>query len=286
MNPEFNFSSFITSSFLKWLLAGMFVTGFLSYFVTSPAFIKPMYRSEAIIYVPLTLFTQQFEQQGIGFGSNPEIDGHIQILRSTQLLDSLDQQFDISGNWNMNVSDDQGRNRFYQKIQSRIDISKTRYGSVSISVKDHDPDRAAEMANTIARLGDVIKEDILLENRLNAYHFARELFEQKESEIIVIEERLKMDENERELHSPGTESFRQRTFYEAELWELTARKNQYEKLRKSLETPLPRSYIVSPAIASHAPSWPPRILITIGAILTYIIIVLFIQIIRKDAQNR
>jgi len=286
MNPEFNFTSLFTSSFLKWLLAGMFITGLLSYIVTSPAIIKPMYRSEAIIYVPLTLFSQQFDQQGIGFGSNPEIDGHIQILRSTQLLDSLNQQFDISGNWNMNVSDDQGRNRFYQKIQSRIGISKTRYNSVSVGVKDHDPDRAAEMANAIVRLGDVIKEEILLENRLNAYRFARELYEQKQSEILTIEEGFGRLTDERESQTPGTESFRQKTLYEAELWELTARKNQYEKLRKSLETPLPRSYVVSPAVANHTPAWPARLPIITGVILLYIVVALFIQILRKDAQNR
>ncbi|TVQ86299.1 MAG: hypothetical protein EA393_12390 [Bacteroidetes bacterium] len=285
MNQEFNISSLFTGSFLKWIAIGIVLTGILAYIATSPVFIKPMYRSEAIIYVPLTLFSQQFDQQGIGFASNVEIDGHIQILRSTQLLDSLERQFNLSGLWNMNVKNDAGRNKVYQKIQLRIDISKTRYNSVSVSVRDHDPERAAAMANAIVRLGDIIKEDILLENRINAYQFARELFQQKEAEILMIEERLGMVTDETERIFPGTENLRQRTMYEAELWELTARKNQYEKLRKSLDTPLPRSYIVSPAIASHKPSWPPRIPITTGAIVFYILIALFVQIIRKDAKN-
>lgn len=286
MNPEFNISSLFTSSFLKWLAIGIVLTGILAYIATSPVFIKPMYRSEAIIYVPLTLFSQQFDQQGIGFASNVEIDGHIQILRSTQLLDSLERQFNLSGLWNMNINNDAGRNKLYQKIQSRIDISKTRYSSVSVSVRDHDPERAAAMTNAIVRLGDVIKEDILLENRISAYQFARELFEQKEAEVLMIEERLGMVTDKTERIFPGTENFRQRTMYEAELWELTARKNHYEKLRKSLDTPLPRSYLISPAIASHKASWPPRIPIVLGAILFYILVALFVQIIRKDAQNR
>jgi len=286
MNKEFRLSSIFTASLFRWLAIGVITTGVLTYFITSPIFVKPMYRSEAIIYVPLTLFTQQFDQHGIGFGSNVEIDGHIQILRSTKLIDSLDKQFDIYDAWNMNISGNGSKHRLYQKILSRVEISKTRYSSVSVSVRDHDAGRAAEMANAIVRLGDVIKEEILLENRLNAYRFARELYEQKQSEILTIEEGFGKLTDERESQAPGTESFRQKTLYEAELWELTARKNQYEKLRKSLETPLPRSYLVSPAIANHTPAWPARLPIITGVILLYIVVALFIQILRKDAQNR
>lgn len=286
MNQEFRLSSLFTASFFGWLALGAVITGVLSYFITSPIFVKPMYRSEAILYVPLTLFSQQFDQQGIGFGSNVEIDGHIQILRSTQLLDSLIKQFDLSKQWNIEASDVGSKNRLYQKILSRVEISKTRYSSVSVTVMDHDPNQASEMANAIVRLGDVIKEDILLENRLNAYQFARELFEQKQSEILIIEEGIGKMSDVRERPTPGGESFRQKTLYEAELWELTARKNQYEKLKKSLETPLPRSYIVSPAIANYTPAWPARLPIITGVILLYIVVALFIQILRKDAQNR
>lgn len=286
MNQEFRLSSLFTASFFRWLALGAVITGVLSFFITSPVFVKPMYRSQAIIYVPLTLFSQQFDQQGIGFASNVEIDGHIQILRSTQLLDSLIKQFDLTKQWNIDASDEGSRSRLYQKISSRVEITKTRYSSVSVSVRDYDPERAAAMANAIVRLGDVIKEDILLENRLNAYRFARELFEQKQSEILAIEERFGKLTDERNSQAPGAESFRQRTLYEAELWELTARKSDYEKLRESLGTPLPRSYIVSSAVANYTPAWPARLPIITGVILLYIVVALFIQILRKDVQNR
>ncbi len=284
MNTELNISSLITPSFLKWLGGGIFITVILAYIVTSPVFVKPMYRSEAIIYVPLTLFSQQFDQQGIGFGNNIEIDGHIQILRSTRLLDSLDRNFGFSERWNILLSDAGGLSQVYQKLQSRIDISKTRYSSVSVSVRDHDPQKAARMANAIVRYGDVIKEEILLENRLSAYGFAREIFEQKQAEIFAIEKRLEEFNNENENHTSDTESFRQRIMYEAELWELTARKNQYEKLRKSLDTPLPRSYIVSSAIAPHKPAWPPRFLIAAGVVFFYILVAFFIRVISMGGK--
>ncbi len=282
MDTGLNISSLITSGFMKWLGAGILITAILAYVVTSPVFVKPMYESEAIIYVPLTLFSQQFDQQGIGFGNNIEIDGHIQILRSSRLLDSLDSRFGFAKLWDIPIWDSGGRSRLYKKIQSRIDISKTRYSSVSVSVRDHDSERAAQMANAIVEFGDVIKEEILLENRLSAYQFSKELFEQKQAEILVLEERMELINDEKESLTPASDSFRQRILYEAELWELTARKNQYEKLRKSLNTSLPRSYIVSSAIASHSSVWPPRLLIAAGAVFFYFLIAVFIQILRKD----
>lgn len=70
-------------SILLWLFCGALVSFLLVWAFTSPMFIQPAYRSQALIFVPLTLFTQQFEQHGIGFASDAEIDGHIQILRKS-----------------------------------------------------------------------------------------------------------------------------------------------------------------------------------------------------------
>ena len=52
----------------------------LTYIATSSTFITPLYKAETIIYVPLFIPARQMENQGIGFASDKEIDGHIQIL--------------------------------------------------------------------------------------------------------------------------------------------------------------------------------------------------------------
>ena len=58
----------LRTRFLRILLIGALIAAILTYFITSPIFIKPLYQSEALIYVPLIIPTKQIEQQGIGLG--------------------------------------------------------------------------------------------------------------------------------------------------------------------------------------------------------------------------
>jgi capsular polysaccharide biosynthesis protein len=74
---------------VKRALIGSIACALLVFIVTSPWLIKPLYESEVIVYVPLTILSQQLNQQGIGFASDREIDWYIQILKSNQLADSL-----------------------------------------------------------------------------------------------------------------------------------------------------------------------------------------------------
>ncbi len=282
---EFNW--LLSGKFIKWLFIGMIAVFVFTFFLTSSIFIRPLYRSEAIIYVPLTLFSHQYEQQGIGFASDAEIDGHIQMLQSTQLLDSLNEIYGLAGAYGIDISRPGGLERLYRRASDRISIQKTRYGSVSISVRDENAQTAADMANEIVRLGDVIKNDLLMDNRLAAYRFAKDLYESKLAEIDAIEQRLAaaiLYENE------GSELFsiqmtRERIGFEAELWELTERRNRYEMMRKSLEMDLPSSYRVTPAIAAGKPSWPPRLPFASVASLAFALIFVFVVMIRKDVRT-
>ncbi len=282
---EFNW--LMSGKFIKWLFIGMIAVFVFTFFLTSSIFIRPLYRSEAIIYVPLTLFSHQYEQQGIGFASDAEIDGHIQMLQSTQLLDSLNEIYGLAGAYGIDISRPGGLERLYRRASDRISIQKTRYGSVSISVRDENAQTAADMANEIVRLGDVIKNDLLMDNRLAAYRFAKDLYESKLAEIDAIEQRLAaaiLYENE------GSELFsiqmtRERIGFEAELWELTERRNRYEMMRKSLEMDLPSSYRVTPAIAAGKPSWPPRLPFASVASLAFALIFVFVVMIRKDVRT-
>lgn len=301
-DKKYDLSWLFRFGFIKWLVTGASATFLLVYLITSPVFIQPQYKSEIIVYVPLTLFSQQFDQHGIGFGSNEEIDGHIQILKSTRLLDRLDKKFNLSGTWNIDTLSVGGRERLYRKINSRIKIEKTRYNSVSVTVRHHDPEFAAKMANNIVYLGDSIKEEILLENRLSAYNFAKELYVQKQDEVRDLEDLLKelqdsnfiynytyrLTESNNRIRQTSVshlESLRQLITYEAELWELNSLKNRYEAIRKGLKTPLPRTYVISYAVAAGSQAWPPRILLSLFAAVTFIILLIFFKIVKQDADS-
>jgi capsular polysaccharide biosynthesis protein len=292
-----DFSRAFRPGIIKWLLAGAAGAFLVVYLLSSPLFIRPLYQSEALIYVPLTLFSQQYEQQGIGFGNNEEIDGHIQILKSSLLLDRLDNNFNLSSSWNIDTSSLEGKSRLYDRLNSLVKIQKTRYNSVSVRVRHHDRQLAASLANHIVSLGDTVKEEILYANRQEAFNFANSLYREKQQQVNELELLLAdkgipgLGQETRSGNSwrggnTDLYSMKQLVMYEAELHQLSSLKNRFEILRKSLETPLPRSYVISPAVVSHAPVWPPRILLSSAAVATYIVLMVFFQILRQDEKSQ
>ncbi len=272
--------------FMKWLLIGAAGSFVLVYLLTAPLFIRPLYKAEALIYVPLTLFSQQFDQQGIGFASDAEIDGHIQMLQSTRLLDSLAAKHNLAHVYEIDRQVTGGDNRLHEKIRSSIHIEKNRYNAVSVQVSDPDPTRAATMANDIVRLGDVIKEDLLLENRMAAYAFARDLYQQKLEEVEFLEDKMMAPDPVTDIRPADRPfgAYRDQLTYESLAMELTERRNRYETLRKSLEVPLPQSYMVSAATEPYNPAWPPRLILAAAAAVIFAVLFVAVELIRKDVQ--
>lgn len=270
---------------IRWLVIGSLGTFLLVFLITSSWIIKPRYASETLVFVPLTLFHKQFDQQGIGFGSNAEIDGHIQILQSSRLLDSLDHRFGLMEQWGLSREDPQALSAYYSKIRKRMQVEKTRYGSVLVRMHSGNAEKAAQLANAVVALGDIIKQDILLENRLIALDFSKDLYEKKQEEIARLESRMGISDSLPDLTDKEALplTYRQRTVYEAELYELTALRNHYERLSKSLDIDLPRVYVISPAIPAHEAVWPPRLLLAVAGTFAFLILYIAAQIIRRTA---
>ncbi len=278
---------FLRPKFVKWLLIGSAVSFILVYVFSSSLFVRPLYRAEAVIFVPLTLFYQQFDQQGIGFASDVEIDGHIQMLQSTRLLDSLAENHDLGEIYSIDRHAAGGVHRLHQQIRSRVNIEKTRYNSVSVQVTDRDPARAAAMANDIVRLGDVIKEDLLLKNRLAAYAFARDLYEQKLQEVDLLEEKMRVLDSINNIRPVERHfvTYREQLSFEALVLELGERRSSYETIQKSLDVPLPQSYVVSAATEPYRAAWPPRLILAIAAAVLFAVLFIAIELIRKDVKQ-
>lgn len=274
--------------FLTLLITGAVITGALVYLLTSQRIIKPLYQSEALIYVPLTVLTKQLEQQGIGFASDVEIDGHIQILQSARLRDSLINRFKLDEEMGIDKKELGGRSKIYELINKSIDFQKTRYNSVSIKVRDHDPEKAAAIANAVVELGDVIKEDILHANRKEVFLHAKTHFENKEQSVMDLENRLDSLEiallTARNKQRINNELFKLRTLYSIELHELAGRKNHLETIQRGFETALPSAYVISKALPEANPVWPQRVLWTGLAVLAYILIAIVIEAIKRDVR--
>jgi uncharacterized protein involved in exopolysaccharide biosynthesis len=166
-------------------------------------------------------------------------------------------------------------------------IEKTRYGAVSIRVRDTNPEKASEMANEVVKLGESIKEKLLYPNRLASFQYTQNLYEQKMHDGLMLEQKLDS------LHklSP-TERAKQEVFqirilksYELELQELVSRKNRYESEKIAFDTPLPAAYVVSAAVPSYQAVHPKRLLLAMAAVGIYLVLIIAFAVIKYDFSH-
>lgn len=201
MNVPKNFNNtepIIVLHIIKKHFKTFLITGALSILVavivSSSWIITPKYKSEALFYVPLTKISEQLIFTGYRFANDKETDEFIQMLHSNELIDSLDQKFNLGEHYELDRNDIMYYDNLLQAVRDNISINKTRYSSVSVEVKDEDPVMAATLANEIVRLGDVIKEKIYKSNNASAYKMANDFYQEKEKELGELKSFLKSEE--------------------------------------------------------------------------------------------
>ena len=277
----------LQKKFLKKAIIGTFVTSLFILILTLPSFIKPLYESEVIIYVTLTILSQQLNQQGIGFANDHEIDLYIQILKSKQLEDSLVNHFGLAAIYKVDTSKASFMSSLYPILDSRIHIEKTRYGSVSLKVLDTDPKMAAELANEIVSYGEIIKKNLLQNNRLASLYYAKNLFEQKSMEIKKLEKTIDSIQHLHNNNNSDNNLLLDKTLriYNFELQEFISRKEVYERERNGFDSPLPKTYIVSAAVPSANPISPKRWMFVLIGDGIYLFLLIFIEIVTRDIKT-
>ena len=278
-------SWFWKRKFLKQAILGALACVLLVFIFTSPWIIQPLHESEVIVYVPLTILSQQLNQQGIGFASDREIDWYIQILKSNQLTDSLIKKYELARYFKIDTTELDAKHQLYKEMESRIIINKTRYGSVSIRVRDNNARRAAEMANDIIAIGEGIKTNLLFPNRLESIRYVTSLYEQKSEEVARLEQSL---DSLMETPTGIKKDYlynKIMTLFNREYQELITRKGAYERELKNFDTPLPTAYIISSAVPKSEPIWPKRTLLMAAAGGIYLLFLVVFEIIRHDNQK-
>lgn len=117
---------------------------------------------------------------------------YVDILKSRSVADDLNDRFNLKDLYNVKYIED-----VYTQLQKRASIGASRKGQViSVSVKDHDPQRAADMANAYVDALDKINR------KLNITEGKRKR--------IFLEERLKEVANDLENAETALKIFQER----------------------------------------------------------------------------
>lgn len=177
---------FIINHFKVWFIAGVIASG-IAFILTSSVFINPKYESETLVYIPHLAKKVQLLNYSGTVASQVEINTQIQLLKSTIILDSLIQKFELIEHYKIDIENPNWRSKSHEMLTSNIKIGKTKFGSISISVLDVDPVIAANMANAIVSFGNQVKLNIFKSNSLIAYDVAEQLYTDKLAEVGLLE---------------------------------------------------------------------------------------------------
>jgi uncharacterized protein involved in exopolysaccharide biosynthesis len=111
----------------------------LSVFFSSPIFITPLYKSDAVLY-PSNISPYSDEN---------ETEQAVQIFQSRDIRDSLVKKFNLSKHWGIDSSYKFFASTLSWEYSQRVKISKTPYEAVEIEVWDPDAQMACNMVNAM-----------------------------------------------------------------------------------------------------------------------------------------
>lgn len=163
MNNEFTFSGLIEviRRNSKTLLILIVVSAILGAIFSGPQFIKPKYKSVAVVY-PVNIFPYSIES---------ETEQMMQIFEASEIRDYIIEKYDLYKHWDIDEVNSKARFYMLKTYSENVVINRTNYESAIVSVMDFSPDTAKLIADDI----------------LNQFNFkARELAQSKSYEYLVM----------------------------------------------------------------------------------------------------
>jgi uncharacterized protein involved in exopolysaccharide biosynthesis len=180
MNQSFQ-SVNIFKELLRWrkhlIIIGVIALAASAVF-SGPAFIKPRFKSFAILY-PTNLQT---------YSEESATENMIQLLQSSDIQDQLIKDFNLYSHYKIDTT---GNTHTYSDVirvmEDNVSINKTEYESVEVKVYDNDPKVASAMVDSII-------------SHMNEK--ARELQRAKTREILATSE-MRLELKQKEIDSLG-----------------------------------------------------------------------------------
>jgi len=305
---NFNLLAYLIKKF-KILAVVAVLTVIASAILTGPSFLKPMYKSTALIY-PANL---------VGFSEESLTEQMLQIINSKDIKDSVIQKFDLGNRYEIDKESEIYQSSLLGLYNKNISVKKAKFESLEISVLDQHPDIAKLIADAIldeynkkVRHMHLLKYHeafILAEKQLNEkrnyldslkvrynalakdyalFDFDKQVYEIVRGELGTIDgngavlNRADIQKMKELMKQKGPELLEITTLYRNELFAFANFKTDvYDKAKYNIErTNLTYYHIITPAFAADKKSYPTRWLIVLVsaasiALFTLLIIAIF-----------
>ena len=163
--------------------------------------VTPKFKSTAIVYAPRTnsvakiLLNEESYNERLdmkAYADDEETEQMMEILISREIKDILIDKFDLYNHYGLGEGVSYRQTKMYKYLKGNIEVKRTQYGAIAVSVIDKDPQIAADMANEILVLLDSVKNRIDHERTIASYNLLKRQLEIVDAEVQRIDDSVQV----------------------------------------------------------------------------------------------
>ena len=124
-----------------------------------------------------------------GLGDNREVDRYLAILKSSRVLEKVITEFDLVHVYDITSYP---KEKTTKELLSNVDFVVEDEGSLTITVYDQDPDRAAKMANFFVEELNRSNSELQAQNARSNRQFIQDRYEKNLKDLASAEDSLKL----------------------------------------------------------------------------------------------
>lgn len=200
-NSEYSSFSLLRFIVSKWkLLTIITVVAAVAAFVCA-CFIKPHFKSTAIVYAPRTnsvskiLLADETSNERMdmkAYAIEAETEQMLEILNSRELKDKLIRRHNLIQHYELDTTQKYWQTKLYKNLEESMEIKRTKFGAISITIEDKDPKMACRIANDVVDLLDTFKREIENERARAAYAVMQKQLEDVTAEIDRVDDSIRV----------------------------------------------------------------------------------------------
>ncbi|MCO6482314.1 MAG: hypothetical protein J5I62_05925 [Flavobacteriales bacterium] len=190
-------------AFILWkrrrFVLGMAAVGLLGGIIAAVA-VPSLYKSEVVLFPAITnsvskaLLSEQSTGRDdiLALGDEEDVEQLLQVLHSDQVRERTAARFNLPAVYRIKPESRHKHSELRDAFEKHVKFGNTRFGSVYITVKDEDPQRAADMANFMSAMVDSVWNEMAHERALKGYRIVQESVDALTAEIQQLGDSLEV----------------------------------------------------------------------------------------------
>ena len=274
--------------FRRWwkLLTGVFIVALIASVVVS-LLITPRFKSTATLFptnsnrLSKAIMDYHYSLDFMDYGIERDCEYCIQILLSESMERDVCKRFNLMEHYGINPDDPHKFFKLHEQYRGNVNVKRTEYLGVEVSVLDVDPQWAADMANFIATNYDTVCHRIHHDRAVDAADIMSGVCQKLGQEIQLLQDSLKRNPQ----YALGlTELIDEKC---AQLADLQTRAAQTEV---DMNENVSYKFMLDQAVASDKKAYPKRSIIVLlgafGTLIMCILVLLLLDATKKDEENK